>query len=277
MRSILLIFLLASIIPMKSFKQFLIEQKQEVKCDINGICKVIRKYESAGNEEKILGVYKDNKGLPTIGHGHLITKESPAIFADVFAEEEKQDPGMSQRILAGQQKMTPEQVERLFKRDVEVRLPQVKKIAPEFETYSPELQAELSSEYFRGMVTQSPKAMASLRAGDFSTAADQFLQAKEYETSVKQKSGIAKRMKNLADAMRREGELRAGKVQTEPTPKPEPITPTKPKPTSNEYEVKPGDTLWKIGKGASGVEKIKQLNPDIDPDKIKPGQKIKLP
>lgn len=277
MRSILLIFFLASIIPMKSFKQFLIEQKQEVQCDLEGVCRKIRTYESAGNEEKILRVYKDSKGLPTIGHGHLITKESPTIFGEVFGEEEKQDPGMIERILAGQQAMTPEQVEKLFKRDVKVRLPKLKAMLPDYETYNPELQAELASEYFRGMVPQSPKSMASLRAGDYETAADQYLQAKEYETAVKQKSGIAPRMKNLSDAIKREGEIRAGKIKEVETPKSETTTTEQPKPTSNEYEVKPGDTLWKIGKGASGVEKIKQLNPDIDPDKIKPGQKIKLP
>jgi len=41
---------------MKSFKQFLIEQSQNqpIKCDINGICKIIRQYESEGHEKKIL-------------------------------------------------------------------------------------------------------------------------------------------------------------------------------------------------------------------------------
>ena len=65
---------------MKTFKQFLIEQAEEVKCDINGICNVTRKYESAGNEEKILSIYPDSKGLKTIGHGHLITTDTPKIF-----------------------------------------------------------------------------------------------------------------------------------------------------------------------------------------------------
>jgi hypothetical protein len=38
---------------MKSFKQYLAEENQTVQCDINGICKVIKGYESARNEEKI--------------------------------------------------------------------------------------------------------------------------------------------------------------------------------------------------------------------------------
>ena len=67
---------------MKTFKIFLTEQNQ-VQCDINGICKTIKEYESAGNEEKILSVYKDSKGFDTVGHGHLVTKESPKIFAEL--------------------------------------------------------------------------------------------------------------------------------------------------------------------------------------------------
>ena len=57
------ILTIASNNNMKSFQQFLIEGAQQVQCDINGICKVIKEYESAGNEQKILSVYKDSKGL----------------------------------------------------------------------------------------------------------------------------------------------------------------------------------------------------------------------
>ncbi len=54
-----------------------------------------------------------------------------------------------------------------------------------------------------------------------------------------------------------------------------------------EVEVVRGDTLWGIVKKASGatsnadvqrhVEEVMALNPDIDPDVIHPGDKIKLP
>jgi LysM repeat protein len=260
--------------PLKSFKTFLIEQQETIKCDVNNICTVIRGYESSGKvSEKIQSPYKDSKGLLTIGHGHLITPKSESIFSEVFPEEQKRNPDFAKQILSGQTKMTPEQVERLFERDVKVRLPKVKQIAPEFETYSPELQAELTSEYFRGMVGKSPTAMKLLRAGDFEGAATEFLNAEDYRKSVQEKTGIAGRMRNLADAMRREGQLRKAPEETKPVEEPE-TTQTS---TEKEYEVKPGDTVWKIGGGASGVEKIKQLNPGLDPNKIKPGQKIKVP
>jgi LysM repeat protein len=260
--------------PIKSFKTFLVEQQDVVKCDVNNICTVIRGHESSGRIlEKIKSPYKDSKGHLTIGHGHLIVPESESIFAEVFPEEHKQNPDFSKQILTGQTKMTPEQIERLLQRDVKVRLPQVKKLAPEFETYSPELQAELTSEYFRGMVGKSPAAMKLLRAGDFEGAATEFLNAEDYRKSVQEKTGIAGRMKTLADAMRREGQLRKPPEKTKSVEQPE----TPEAPVENEYEVKPGDTLWKIGGGAPGVERIKQLNPGLDPNKIKPGQRIKIP
>lgn len=187
---------------MKTFKEYLTEQNQQIKCDINGICKVIREYESAGNEEKILGVYKDSKGLPTIGHGHLITKDSPKIFGEVLPEE---TPESIQQILSGKKKLKKEQTERILVRDVTERIPIVKKLAPDFETYSPELQAELSSETFRGMTGKSPKAMEHLRAGRYEEAAKEYLNAKEYREAKAKKLGTAKRMENLATAIRTEG------------------------------------------------------------------------
>jgi GH24 family phage-related lysozyme (muramidase) len=188
---------------MKSFKTFLIEN-QQVKCDIDGICRVIKTYESAGNEEKILGVYKDSKGLPTLGHGHLVNENSPNIIGKVI-----KDPERVKKILAGEDKMTPDEADSLLRDDVESRLPIVKRLAPDFDNYSFELQAELASETFRGMTGQSPKALALLNAGEFDAAAKEYLNAKEYRESVKNKTGIAKRMDNLANAIKMEGQRRA--------------------------------------------------------------------
>lgn len=179
---------------MKSFKLFLSEQNQ-VECDINGICKVIKEYESAGNEEKILSIYKDSKGLDTIGHGHLVTKESPKIFSEL---------NISPDVLTGKTKLTPEQADNLLKRDVTVRLPQVKKLVPKLNTYSPNLQAQITSEHFRGMLGKSPKTVALINKGEFEKAANEFLNAEDYRKSIEQKTGIANRMKNLSNALKKE-------------------------------------------------------------------------
>jgi GH24 family phage-related lysozyme (muramidase) len=199
---------------MKTFKQFLTEMApptEKKECDINGICKIVKTYESRGNEEKVLGVYKDSKGLPTIGHGHLITKESPSIFAETFPEEHKKNPQFGQTILSGKGRLTPEQADKLLERDVKTRIPKVQKLVPQFNTFSSELQGELASEYFRGMVGKSPKAVNLLNQGKFNEAATEYLNADEYRTSVEQGTGIAARMDNLAKAIKREGTLQRQK------------------------------------------------------------------
>ena len=186
---------------MKTFKQYLAEENQNMQCDINGICKIIKGYESAGNEKKILGVYKDSKKLDTIGHGHLVTPQSEKIFKEVFADEHKKDPNFGSTVLRKGGRITPEQADALMLRDVTKRLPAVKKLVPKFETYSPELQAHLTSEDFRGMLRKSPKAVKYLNAGQYDKAGAEFLDADDYRNSVKEKTGIAARMKALSDAM----------------------------------------------------------------------------
>jgi len=51
--------------------------------------------------------------------------------------------------------------------------------------------------------------MEYLRAGKYEDAAKEYLNAKEYRESVKQKSGIAPRMEKLASAIRTEGQRKA--------------------------------------------------------------------
>lgn len=205
------ILLIANNTSMKSFKEFLTEEsstQEQTQCDINGICKVIKQYESGGAGEKILSPYKDSKGLLTIGHGHLITKESPEIFNNVFAEEQKTNPNFSTNVLSGKTKLTTDQADKLLKRDVATRIPQVKKLIPKFDTLSHELQSQLASEHFRGMLGKSPKAVQMINSGDFYGASNEYLNAKDYRESVKQKTGIAQRMKNLSDVLKTESSRR---------------------------------------------------------------------
>jgi len=50
------------------------------------------------------------------------------------------------------------------------------------------------------------------------------------------------------------------------------------------YEVKSGDTLWPLlakrfgnGKVPAMIKKVVQLNPGLDPDRLRVGRSIKLP
>jgi GH24 family phage-related lysozyme (muramidase) len=211
---------------MKSFKTFLLEmappQVKKINCDLNGICDVIRADESAGNEQKILSVYKDSKGLPTIGHGHLVTKESSKIFGEVFAKEQKINPNFVSSVLSGKSKITPDQAERLLQRDVSNRLPEVVKLVPSFEKMTPQLQANLASEHFRGMLGKSPNALKALNAGDYEGFAKNYVDAKDYRESKQEDTGIYKRMDRLVDAAKtevaRQKKLQQSSKSTTPVP-----------------------------------------------------------
>ena len=61
-------------------------QNQNVQCDINGICKVIKGYESAGNEKKILGV-RYNTELSNLTPGQDINKYPWQIFMEIIVKK----------------------------------------------------------------------------------------------------------------------------------------------------------------------------------------------
>jgi nucleoid-associated protein YgaU len=74
----------------------------------------------------------------------------------------------------------------------------------------------------------------------------------------------------------RPGETRTPASGSEPSPAGE-------NPYTQWYEVKPGDTLWKIAKEKYGdgslYQEIFKANQDVltDPDKIKVGQRLRIP
>jgi len=68
-----------------------------------------------------------------------------------------------------------------------------------FNSFSPELQAQLVSGAYRGDITQSPKAMKLLKQGDFTSAAKEYLDFDEYKNADKNNAGgIRKRMDEAA-------------------------------------------------------------------------------
>lgn len=212
-RSILSFGLLATINPMKSFKIFLNEmappQQKQINCDINGICNRLIQDESAGNEEKILSVYKDSKGLDTLGHGHLVGPNSEKVLGQVI-----KDPNRVKKILSGKGKLTQGEATGVLKVDVESRLPQLVKMVPKFETYTPDLQINLASEHFRGMLGKSPNAVKKLNAGDYGGFATEYVNAKDYRESKKTGTGIYKRMDRLVNSAKTEAERQKKRQQS---------------------------------------------------------------
>lgn len=213
---------------MRSFLAFLVEgdaqppatpdnppaivEKQE-ECDIPGICNKLKEYESAGNEEKVRRVYKDHKGLPTIGHGHLVTRDSQKIFQEVFVDEHKKDPKFGEKVLSGKAELNDAQMGRLLERDVRVRVQEMKGKFKDMHTYSPELQHEMVSEYYRGLLPASKKTAEMINAGDFDGAAKEYLNSKDYREAIKAKAtGVTKRIENLSNALRNEAVIRKAKA-----------------------------------------------------------------
>jgi GH24 family phage-related lysozyme (muramidase) len=73
-----------------------------------------------------------------------------------------------------------------------------------FSGFSPELQAQLVSGAYRGDITGSPNALELLRKNDFAGAAREFLDNEEYRKAKEAKSGVAKRMEEMASVVKKE-------------------------------------------------------------------------
>lgn len=73
-----------------------------------------------------------------------------------------------------------------------------------FSGFSPELQAQLVSGAYRGDITGSPNALKLLRKNDFAGAAREFLDNEEYRKAKEAKSGVAKRMEEMASVVKKE-------------------------------------------------------------------------
>lgn len=195
-------------------KPAIVEQQPE--CDIDGICNTIKNYESKGNEKKIRKVYKDSLGKDTIGHGHLVTKESNKIFKEVFAEEHKNNPKFAESVLSGQAELNDEQMNKLLRYDVNTRLPEVKKKIPNLGTYSKRLQGELVSEYYRGLLPSSKNTISMINSGNLEGASKEYLNSMDYRRALVPKNnlgGVKTRIENLSNALKEEAILIAKKKE----------------------------------------------------------------
>lgn len=154
----------------------------------------------AANEGRRNVVYKDSKGLPTVGIGHLVT-----------AKEKKQFEG---RVLSDAE------VDSIFAADIEGKLGAVRrKIGDTFDTLPRPAQVAILDGFFRGDMSGSPEALKLIKAGKLAEAADEYLDNAEYRASAaKNKAGkphgVAPRMERNAEALRQAAAL----LQAPPAP-----------------------------------------------------------
>ena len=91
--------------------------------------------------------------------------------------------------------------------------------------------------------------------------------------------GVAARMEEESSVFGSENERRQNVTPKATIPVvTAPVTQAAPKDEDDStYTVKEGDTLWSLGgKTNKGLSRLQQLNPNINADNIKVGQKIKI-
>ena len=118
------------------------------------------------------GTYKDTKGIITSGVGQT-GKYMNKSFDYTFKDHEDQ----ARKLIKGYDKL------------------------PEA------LQGELMSAAYRGDLGGSPTFRKLFNAGDYEAAAKEFLDNDDYRKSKKKGTGVAKRMENVAEAVRQYGML----------------------------------------------------------------------
>lgn len=121
-------------------------------------------------------IYDDGRGNPTIGVGHLITKNSRDIFNELFGRSIDFD-----KILSGQLGLTKEQVEKLAKYDSKKHLERAKKIFNNFDNYPVYLQYALLDSVYRG--DTGPKTTVLINQGKWEEAAKEYLNRYDYKNA----------------------------------------------------------------------------------------------
>jgi len=220
-------------------------------------------------------VYKDTKGIPTIGVGFNLTRsDAPQVFQQCFGD---QCNDVMARAKDPNRGMTEAEVDRLTRYDLEnTFLPRTRGAVKKFDELPLGARTALVSSAYRGSLLGSPKTLELINAGKGKEAAVEYLKNREYEQSKKEKTGIAPRM-----------EREAGGMELIGAPAPSPTTPITPpsgtpdktaNPNATDYLVKKGDTLGAIAKRTGAdVQTIARENKIADINKISIGQTLKIP
>lgn len=140
--------------------------------------------------------YTDTKNKWTVGIGTLIGKgtEEDLRKSEFFGKQIDENTAA-----------------KIARKDIEAKAELMRKpgqLGKVVDTFSPELQAQLLSGYYRGDISGSPQTKALLNARKFGAAANEFLDSDEYRQAKAAGSGVAKRMEELASVIRNEGKPR---------------------------------------------------------------------
>jgi GH24 family phage-related lysozyme (muramidase) len=164
-----------------SFKDFYHSNISSFNADSSFIHKAasyIKKNEGVRNK-----IYRDSKGLLTIGIGHLVRPEEMALFKG--------------------KTLTDDQVEALFKKDVDQKMVLIQRhFGSTFNSFPEAVKIAILDGYFRGDLSSSPNTRNLLKSGNFGAAAKEYLNNKEYRHALSTGSGVAARMQRNAELFR---------------------------------------------------------------------------
>ncbi|MBU1136064.1 MAG: hypothetical protein ABIG37_02205 [Nanoarchaeota archaeon] len=143
----------------------------------------------------------DNKLEPTIGVGHYLDRaDSRETFGRVLPEVDYD------LVYSGKQKLTEEQIDKLFASDIEGYVKIARNLFPKFETYPEYLRQALIDGCYRGDLLDSPKTRKLINKGNFQEASQEYINRKDYRNAEKNgMKGIVIRMNRNREAMRRFG------------------------------------------------------------------------
>lgn len=108
-------------------------------------------------------------------------------------------------VKAGQE-ITEEAALKLLKKDINKRLPAIRKAIPSFDSLSQDLKIEIAQSWFRGGMSGSPETIKLINKGKFKEASIEFLDNEEYRNAKQLgRAGIIPRMKAVSSALANEG------------------------------------------------------------------------
>ena len=140
-------------------------------------------------------VYKDHKGNPTIGIGHMFGPDSKKRFKAAGLGDKYED------CVGGKCGLSKDEATKLLSQDLkDVYVPRTKKLITNFDRLNPEAQSAAVGSVYRGGLSGSPKTLGLINQGKFKEAGKEFLNNKEYRESKKAGTGVYKRMDSYAKA-----------------------------------------------------------------------------
>jgi GH24 family phage-related lysozyme (muramidase) len=154
----------------KSTPEQIEQQKQSEENElIDNTMRMTKYFESGGETEGYPTVYKDSKGIPTIGHGFNLRRHD--------AREKIESLGLDyDKVLRGQQSLNKEQIDQLFRGDVVQSISDARQYLPNFDDHPPMVQKIISDMTFNMGLTRMNKFKGlrqALMNGDYQRAADE--------------------------------------------------------------------------------------------------------